>query len=142
MKRIFAVLLTLGVLFTCCYGTAFAMDYYDARASYTLSGYSAELYSDSHKGEVYINYNVHASKLADSVGVESITFYKANGAYVNTVYGSVSNGLVGTKTSMHGGDYYPSLTSGVSYYAEVTVYATVGDLYDSRTITTSTVKVP
>ena len=142
MRRIFTVVLALGVLFTCCCGTAYASADFDTRASYTLSGYSAELYSGSNKGEVYINYDVESSKLADSVGVKSITFYKSNGDYVTTVYGSVGNGLIGTKTCLHDGDYYYSLTSGVSYYAKVTIFATVGNLSDSRTITTSTVKVP
>lgn len=142
MKRIFTIIFTLGVLFTCCCGTAFAIGDYDTRASYTLSGYSAELYASSRKGEVYINYDVESSKLADSVGVKSIVFYKSNGDYVTTIYGSASNGLIGANACLHDGDYYYSLTSGVSYYAKVTVFATAGSLSDSRTITTSTVKVP
>lgn len=142
MKRIFAFFLTLGVLFTCCYGTAFAMDGHDIRASYTLSGYSAELYAGSRKGEVYINYDVQSSKLADSVGVKSIAFYKSNGDYVATVYGSESNGLIASKKVLCAGDYYYYLTSGVYYYAVVTIFADVGNYSDSRTITTSTVKAP
>ena len=142
MKHFFAAILTLGVLFTCCCGTAYAMDNYDTRASDTLGAYSAQLYAGSHKGEVYINYDVESSNFADSLGVESIVFYKSNGDYVTTIYGSVSNGLIGTKAWLHDGDYYRTLTSGVYYYAEVTVFATVGNLSDSRTITTSTVKAP
>lgn len=143
MKRIFSAILTLGVLFTCCCGTAFALEDYDTRASYTLSVYSAQLYAGNRSGEVYVNYDVESGKLADSIGVKSIVFYKSNGDYVTTIYGSTSNGLIGTGTSLHDGDYYYySLTSGVSYYAEVTVFATKGSLSDSRTITTSTVKVP
>lgn len=142
MKRFFALFLALGVLVACCCETAFAVDGLDTRASYTLSGYSAELYRGSHTGEVYINYDVESSKLADSLGVKSIVFYKSNGDYVTTIYGSTSNGLTDTNTCFVYDDYYYTLTSGVSYYAKVTVFATVGNLSDSRTITTSTVKAP
>lgn len=142
MKRIFAVFLALGVLFTCCCGTAFAVNDYDTRASYTLSGYSAELLAGSRKGEVFINYDVQGSKIADSIGVKSIVFYKSNGEYVTTVYGSESNGLIESNSGICVGDYYYYLTSGVYYYAVVTIFADAGNYSDSRTITTSTVKAP
>lgn len=141
MKRIFTVMLTLGVLFSCC-GTALAVDNYNTRASYTLSAYSAELYADSQKGKIYVNYDVEASKFANSIGVKSISLYKSNGDFVYTVYGTVNNGLIRTNKSFHSGDYFFTLTSGNSYYAEVTIFATLDNLSDSRTITTSTVTVP
>lgn len=142
MKRIFSFILVLAMIFTCC-GAASATDgVADTRASLTLSGYSAILTAGTSRGVVNINYDVRASKLADSVGVKSITLYRADGSHVITINGSTSNGLIRTSSNIKKGDYSYTLTSGVSYYAEVTVFATVGSLTDSKTITTDTVKAP
>ena len=94
------------------------------------------------KGSAYINFSVNSIKLADELGVKVIKIYKSNGDYVKTVYGSVSNGMIYQDGMCHNDFYEVSLTSGVTYYAEVTVFATVGSTTDSRTVTTSTVKIP
>lgn len=142
MKRLFSAILTLGVLFSSCCGTAFAAGTPDTRASFTLMGYSAELYADSNKGEVYVSYSVQASKFADSVGIRKIVFYESDGDYVTTIFGSTRNGLIASQTNGNVGDYEHILTSGVYYYAEVTVFATASGVTDSRIVRTSTVKAP
>ena len=53
-----------------------------------------------------------------------------------------SNGLVRSNASRHRSTYTYTGTSGTSYYAEVTVFAKIGSDYDSRTVTTATVKAP
>ena len=80
--------------------------------------------------------------MASFIGVESIKIYKADGSYVTTITGTTSNGLVESNSDICKSFYDYKLTSGVSYYAKVKVFATVGSEYDSRTITTSTVKAP
>lgn len=142
MKRILSSVLSLVMAFTCCYGVVLAADVPNTRASLTLSDYNVELYAGDSRGAVYINYDVESSKLADSIGVESIAFYKSDGSYVTTITGSTRNGLICTDTILHAGDYDCALTSGVSYYAKVKVFARVGSEYDSRTITTGTIKAP
>lgn len=142
MKRIFSTTLVLAMLFTCCGGVAFAAEVPDMRASLTLSDYGVILTAGASQGTVNINYDVRSSKAANSVGVESISFYKADGRLVVTINGSTGNGLIRTNSSIHVGDYSHKLASGVSYYAEVTVFARVGSEYDSRTVTTGTVRVP
>lgn len=142
MKRIFSTTLVLAMLFTCCGGVAFAAEVPDMRASLTLSSYGASATAGSSRGVIAINYEVRSSKLADSLGVESIVIYKSNGDYVTTITGSTDNGLIRANGSIKAGEYTYRLTSGVSYYAEVTVFARVGSEYDSRTVTTGTVRVP
>lgn len=141
-KRILSTFLVVIMVLSCCYITAFAIDASDTRASLTLSSYGAGLTAGSSSGVIAVNYDVRSSKLADSLGVESIAIYKSNGDYVTTITGSTSNGLIRSDSSIKAGDYYYTATSGVSYYAEVTVFAEVGSEYDSRTVTTGTVKAP
>lgn len=114
----------------------------DSRASLTLSSYSSGLKAGTGSGEIRISYDVAASKPADSVGVSSIAIYKSSGAYVTTITGTTSNGLVRASSSIHKGVYTYKGTAGVSYYAEVTVFATVGTTTDNRTVTTAVVKAP
>ena len=86
-----------------------------------------------------------AEEIAQDVfhtALEKIVVYKSDGSYVKTITGTTSNGLIRSNSSLHLDSYEFSVTSGVSYYAEVTVFAKVGTEYDSRTITTSTVKAP
>lgn len=144
MKRIVALTLAIMMTITCCFGTASAAGIGDIgpRASFILSSYNAGLKAGTNSGELRISYDVTASKLADSIGVSSIVIYKSNGSRVLTVTGTVTNGLIITSDASHTGVYTYKGTSGVSYYAEVTVFATVGTVSDSRTVTTSTVKAP
>ena len=80
--------------------------------------------------------------MTEEVGIEEIKIYRSNGSLVTTIAGTTSNDLINTDVSMHAGSYPYTGTSGTSYYAEVTIFATVGSDSDSRTITTSTVEAP
>lgn len=99
----------------------------------------------SSAGEVIINYDLRADFIADSIGIASVKIYKSNGTngtYVTTITGTPNNGLVQYGVNRHRDFYTYTGVSGTSYYAEVTVAAASGSLYDSRTITTNTVKAP
>ena len=61
---------------------------------------------------------------------------------VTSITGSTSNGLIETNSDICKSYYDCQLTSGIFYYANVKVFAKVGSEYDSRVITTSTVKAP
>lgn len=144
MKRIVTLALALMMTISCCLGgtpTVSAVDV-GARASLTLSDYNAMLRAGTNSGQIKIGYTVTASKPADSVGVSSIVIYKSNGSYVTTITGTTANGLIINSSSSHEGTYTYSGTSGAYYYAVVTVFAKVGTISDSRTITTATVKAP
>ena len=60
---------------------------------------------------------------------------------MDTVDGTVSNGLIRNDYGIHVGDFDYDLPSGEDYYAEVTVFAEYNGVYDSRTVTTNTVWV-
>ena len=140
MKRMISVCLATALLLTCCMGSALASSEIVPFASLTLSYYDVDMVSGG-KETAYIDFSVGASKFADEVGIDSIRVYESNGDYVKTVFGSASNGLIIFDTDWHSDRYELSLPPG-SYYAEVTVFATVGSDTDSRTVTTSTVRIP
>lgn len=140
MKRIFASFVLLCMTIS-CFGVASAVNMQEFRASLTLSRYSAVISAGDRSGRVIIGYDVKASKPADSVGIESIDFYTKDGEIVKSVTGSTRNGLIRNNSMFCAGDYECSIPSGNSYYAKVTIFAKVGSNYDSRTITTSTIRV-
>lgn len=143
MKRIVSIALAAVLALTCCFGSAFANDDVMPLSSPTIMGQGASMTGGNIPGELRINYDINAVSSADEVGVLSIVIYRSTGAYVETIYGTVDNGLVCTSTYKHMGTYsYTGAESGKYYYAEVTLYATIGNLTDSETITTATVKVP
>lgn len=141
MKRIFSFGLALVISVSCCMSIAFATNPIEPRASLTLSRYSVDLVAVDSRGVIGIGYDIRSNKQATSIGIETIEIYTQNGSYVTTITGTTRNGLVRTNRGIHKGTYEYALTSGVSYYAKITVFAEVGSDYDSRTITTGTVKV-
>ena len=142
MKRVFSVILAVMLFVTCCGGTALAANEIEPYASPTLAYYDVELLVGDSRGMLWIDFDVTASKLADSVGIKEIKIYKSNVTYVTTITGTTSNGLVLNNNNLHVGTYEYKGISGTSYYAEVTVFATVGSITDSRTVTTSTEEAP
>lgn len=141
MKKAISIILTLALLISCFCVSAFAVAP-EPRASLTLTRYLAVLESGNIDGEIKLSFDVLASSIANSLGVKTIKIYNSDGSYVKTIAGSTSNGLTATNHVLHTGTYDCSVTSGMSYYAEVTVYATVGSVSDSRTIVTDVVTAP
>ena len=142
MKRFFSMILAIMLFTTCCSSTVLAANDIEPYASLTLSYYYVELSAGDSRGTLYIDFNVTSNKLADSIGVEEIKVYKSNGTLVSTIAGTTSNGLIRNNYNIHNSAYKYKGTSGTSYYAEVTIFATVGSDSDSRTITTSTEEAP
>lgn len=138
-KRILSLGLILTLMLTLCGGMALAAE---PRASSTLTYYPVIILAGDNEGEIKISYDVMANTKADKVGVSSIKIYKSDGTYVTTITGTTGNGLLRTNASRHSSTYTYEGTSGVTYYAEVTVYAKIGSNSDSRTVTTDTVTAP
>lgn len=138
-KRILSLGLIMIMALTFCGGMALAAE---PRASSTLTYYPVGVSKGEDEGEVDISYDVMANKKADEVGVSLIKIYKSDGTYVTTITGTVANGLLRTNAFSHRSTYTYKGTSGVTYYAEVTVYAKIGSDSDSRTVTTPTVTAP
>lgn len=138
-KRLLPLGFMVAIIITLCGSTALAVE---DRASTTLSRYPIAVFEGDNKGEIKIGYDVMASGIADEVGVSSIKIYKSNGSYVTTITGTTGNGLLRTDASRHSSTYVYEGTSGVTYYAVVTVYAKIGSDSDSKTVTTSSIKAP
>lgn len=143
MKRILSIALAAALALTCCFGSAFANDEIMPLSSPTIMGQSACMDGGKVPGELRISYDINSKRSADELGVLSIEIYRSTGVYVETIYGTTANGLVRTSAIEHAGTYsYTNAESGKFYYAVVTLYATIGSLTDSETITTATVKAP
>lgn len=112
------------------------------RSSPTLSSYGAIITKGASTGKIVITYDVLANSIADSVGVSSMKIYKSDGSYVTTINATILNGFTTSGHMSHRNSYTYTGTSGTSYYAEVTVFATIDGVTDSRTVTTNTVKAP
>lgn len=140
MRRFLSCILAVSLLFACC-GSALAADV-EPLASTTISKYSAALSPGSSSGQITISYSVSALSSASSIGVSSIKIYKSNGTQVTTITGTKSNGLMTSGTNKKIGTYTYSGVSGTSYYAVVTLTATVSGVTDSKPVTTNTTTAP
>lgn len=138
LKRISTFFLSIILVTTFC-SVTFAVE---NRASTTLNYYNISCKAGSRAGELRFSYEVDAKKIADSVGVSSIVLYSSTGVYITTVLGSEKNGLIETNSLSAMGTYSHTAVPGNSYYAAVTVFAQIGDDYDSRVVTTNIVTAP
>ncbi len=140
-RKLLSLVLVAALVLSVLGPAAYALD---TRASDTLDYYDVTISKGSKSGEVDISFTVAAASIADSVGVSSIKIYRSNGggAYVTTIRGTLDNGLLASGSSRHSATYTYDGVSGISYYAVVTVTATIGGVTDSRTVTTSTVQAP
>lgn len=138
-KRTLSLGLVLTMMLTLCGGMAFAAE---PRGSSTLFYYPVGVATGDNKGEIDICYDVMANQEADEVGIASIKIYRSSGSYVTTITGTLENGLIRTHAGSHRSTYTYKGTSGVTYYAEVTVFAKIGTDFDSRVVTTPTITAP
>lgn len=138
-KRTLSLGLVLTMLFTLCGGMAFAAE---PRGSSTLFYYPVGVATGDNKGEIDICYDVQANTIADEVGISSIKIYRSSGSYITTITGTIENDLIRTGVARHMSSYTYKGTSGVTYYAEVTVFAKIGTDFDSRVVTTPTITAP
>lgn len=141
MKRVMTLILALCMALSCLCLPALAAVY----ASPTIAVSSSTLNKGSASGQLKINYSVTSNARASSLGVATIELYKDTGEHVDTITGTVGNGLVkkATNTVMHAGTYYYNdAEPGEYYYAEVTVFAVIDGEYDDYTHLTSTIKAP
>ncbi len=114
-----------------------------ARASESISDYKVYIEAGDGRGEVNIDFLVRATASFPKLGALKIEIYKANGDYVKTIWGNTSNGLLSPRSGRYYSNTYTYKgTPGVSYYAVVTICAGTATDYDTREITTSTVRAP
>lgn len=138
-RRLLSFSFALALVFTFCTITTFAIE---NRASETLSSYAVYCKPGDKSGTIYITYDVKANSRADSLGVSSIALYNSSGIYMTTILGSTENGLIKSNLTSASGTYTQTVVSGNSYYAVATVFAEIGNKYDSRTVTTKIATAP
>lgn len=141
-RRILSVVVALAICAALCTGFSFASENSTFRASPTLSEYNAKVSAGYASGDVIVSFDVEANIEGESVGVSTLKIYSTSSGYVTTIRGTDYNGLIGRNTDCHRSSYTYHGLSGVSYYAEVTVFATIDGVTDSRTITTKSVQAP
>lgn len=135
MKRSIAILCALVLTLCCCVGIATATNGdISPRASLTISKTSAASYTGDNKGEVDFDYTIIPTGSADKLGVSSIVIHKPDGS-TETITGTTQNGLIGSGIT-HAGTYTYKGIAGQPYYADITLFSTIGSNTDSRTITT------
>lgn len=144
LKRMIAFIAMLAMS-VACVGPAYAANAANGtQESPTLAMYAVYLDPGDNKGELDITFDVTATKKADSLGVSYFEIHRASDdGLVDTVYGSVENGLRKNSSSTYANTYtYSSVTSGAYYYIVIAVSARIGTTYDSRTLRTVSVKAP
>ncbi len=115
----------------------------DINASSYLNSYAATLYSQGETGKLELSYQVYAKNYMTSVGIYKIVVRNANGSVYKTIWGTTTNGLLGSNAWYHCDEYtITGLVSGNQYYCSVTVIAENSSGGDTRTITTSLVTCP
>lgn len=135
MKRSIAMLLALTLVLSCCLGVAAASGSdITPRASLTIAKTSVGSYTGDNKGEVDFDYSISPTQPADELGVSSIVIYCPDGSKVK-IFGTTSNGLI-SSGNIHAGTYTYKGIAGQPYYAEITLFSTIGSNTDSRTRTT------
>lgn len=115
-----------------------------ARASEYINETYTYLYAGEGSGELDVEFFIHATKTPTLLGVNKIKFYKSNGDYVTTVWGTVIDGLLSNDGSRFYGNTYTfdRAESGVSYYAVVTFMAKDSNGGDTFEMETNVVKAP
>lgn len=107
-------------------------------ASDYLRSYNASLSTGSSSGQLSLSFYASARDSMASIGISSISVYTAEGAYVKTISGSTSNGLLASRCSNHNGAYSISVTPGQEYYLRLTFVERDSYSGDSKLYTTNT----
>mgnify|MGYP005806903945 CR=1 FL=1 len=138
-KSVLSVLLFVFILGACVPSSSAA-----ARASEYINQTYTDMFAGKDSGELDIDFSIQAVKNTTLLGIYKIAFYKSNGDYVTTVWGTVINGLLTNDGGrFYGGTYtFDRAESGVSYYAVVTFMANDRNGGDKFEMETSVVKAP
>ncbi len=143
MKRVLALVLAVLMSFSCCTGMTAAVERIpdSTQESPTISTRSAVMRAGDERGQLRINYSVTSTGYAESIGLSKIVVYDYYNNPVATIRGSRSEGTVGTGRG-NAGDVYFYGTPGEVYYADVTVFAIIGNVSDYKTMYTGSVLCP
>lgn len=147
-KKIFALLLVLGAIFSSP-ALATSVPTIDndkeiiMRASYYLSSYAASCTKSGNT--VSVNYNVTATGIMDYVGAIAVYIYESsngsNFSCVRTLYSANEPYMIKQNSGFHATSVTYNGISGRYYYAVVSFYAEKAGGSDTRSYTTSTIRL-
>ena len=136
IKRILTFFLVLAILCVALPVQAFAAQ---ERASDYIASSHAFLSQGNNQDEIDLRYTVQSGVgSAGRIGISKIQVYRANGSLYKMIFGSTTNGLIKTNTSLVAGSYTISCVAGVTYYCVVTFIVSDAGGGDSCVVTTST----
>lgn len=140
LKRMIAFIAVLAMS-VACVGPVYAANGSNApQASETLAMYAVWLDPGTESDELRISFQVTATGWAKELGVAYFEIHEAGSdALIDTVHGTMSNGLTSEGFSYAYTYSYTGATPGMHYYAVVAVFAQIGTTIDSRTLRTRTV---
>ena len=135
MKRFFSLLsCVLLISMLCCVNVNAEI----TRSSEYIRSCRGSLESGSSRGKIDLSFTITATKSMTSLGISQVDVYKSDGTFVKTIYGSTSNGLLSNSGQRFTGSYTIALSSGETYYTELTFIAKDSSGSDTNTITTNT----
>lgn len=113
------------------------------RASQYIVSCTANISQGNNSGEILVDFTVRATNALPKIGALKIDIYRTSGDRAATIWGSISNGLLSSKsTTRYSYSYTYDGIPTVSYYAVVTVCAGTSINYDTRAVKTSVVQAP
>lgn len=126
---VFAALLSIGAL--AVYNPPDSPD-----ASAYISSYSVSIINGG-SGKLKVDFDVTGTGVMTKIGATSISIYKSNGNYVDTIWNTDSGrgGMLGSNKIYHSDVESYTVTPG-SYYVVVTIYAKNSSGFDAIAVTT------
>jgi len=140
VKKLVSLLLVLTMVLGCLGTNAGAAPAgtNSPMASNYFALYGAKLIAPG-GGKLCVAGNVEAMSTMSSIGMAYFRVYKADGTFVTTVIGSISNGMLQSQSDAYNGNYTYQASPGTTYYVVVTFTCSDAYGYDTRNYTTNTV---
>ncbi len=138
MKKIFVNLLTLAVIFSLFANILLVSSKAINTMANTSITYSVAEVQAISTNKVAVSFMVRANYIAEEIGASSIALYSSNGQLINS---SASSSMRKYDSLFYDDHTSFSVPSKGSYYAKVTLFATINGVTDRKTMTTNTIAI-
>ena len=130
MKRFILIVICVVAL-----GVTWA--YAGVKSSQYIDQCTAQLRADATSGDLLITGRISNLSSMSVTGASQLDVYTSSGAYVKTIVGTTSNGLLTSSRKTYNFSYPISASTGQSYYVVVTFYSENSNGSESRSFTTN-----
>lgn len=138
MRKIFAHILAIAVFLSIFSNvTLLSASAMETRQSTTIESTHTSI-SQSASGEVRVTFDIVSKKTAQEIGASSIQLYSSSGKLIQS---TTSSSMKEYNVPLFTHDVYFSNLSKGSYYAKVTLFATINGVTDRKTMTTNTIAI-